>query len=116
MMREESGANMREILYSPGYGAGWTTWNWNSEVAAYMLEYRPIIDYLNEGGDMTKPEGRNLIKQLQAECLEKFGKEYVCVLGASDLKVAIIPDGKVKIDEHDGYESYLVEGDTEGWM
>jgi len=43
---------MRKILYSPGFGAGWTSWHDGSkEAKLFMLEYRPFIEYLEAGGD-----------------------------------------------------------------
>ena len=113
----------RKILYSPGYGAGWTTWN-NGEVAKYMLTYQPIIDFLEAGNKFTYDECEHLgskgkihplLTQLQKECLEKFGEDYVCILGADNLEVAEVT-GRVKINEYDGFESFDREGDDEGWM
>lgn len=104
---------MRKILYSPGFGAGWTTWN-SEDVAKLMLTYEPIIKAIEAGEEMY--ETHPAVKQLQAECLKKFGEEYVCVLGASDLTVAET-HGLVRITEHDGYESYVEQTkDKEGWM
>lgn len=110
---------MRKILYSPGYGAGWSSWN-SGDVSKYMLTYQPIIEFLENGGKF-KDEDCNafkehnyhpLIKQLIKECKEKFGVNYVCISGARDLKVAIVY-GSVRIKDRDGYESY--EESTE-WM
>lgn len=110
---------MRKILYSPGYGAGWSSWN-SGEVAKYMLTYQPIIDFLENGGefpdDYSIVENKHpLLQQLQKECMEKFNEDYVCVLGARDLKVAEVK-GLVRIEEYDGSESYVEQGDDEGWM
>ena len=102
----------RKILYSPGFGAGWSTWN-SDEVARYMLTYQPIIDALERGEKMDVDHPA--VKQLQADCLEKFEKDYVCVLGASTLKVMTV-HGRVRIHEYDGSESVEVEGDYDGWM
>jgi hypothetical protein len=113
----------RKILYSPGYGAGWSTWN-SGEVAKYMLEYQPIIEFIEGGGKFQDGECGQwkkedlihpLLKQLQAECLEKFGKSYVCVLGARDLAVMEV-DGRVRIEEYDGSEGVECEGSYSGWM
>ena len=101
----------RKILYSPGYGAGWTTWNYNDDVRRYMLTYQPIIDVLERGESVSEA----LLEQLQRECKEKFGEEYVCVLGADDLKVKTV-QGRVRIHEYDGSESVEEEGAYDGWM
>ena len=103
----------RKILYSPGFGAGWSTWSSDREVARYMLTYQPIIDALERGEKMDVDHPA--VKQLQADCLEKFEKDYVCVLGANQLKVTTV-HGRVRVHEYDGSESVEVEGDYDGWM
>lgn len=100
---------MRKILYSPRYGAGWSSWN-SGEVAEYMLNYKPIIDDIEAGRDTSVS-----IKQMCKEIKEKFDEDYVCVLGAKDLKVAKVT-GRVRINEYDGNESYEEEGEYSGWM
>lgn len=113
----------RKILYSPGFGAGWSSWN-SGETAKYMLEYQPIIAFIEAGGAFTQRDlGDNstkyvprhpLLKQLQDECRERFGTDHVCVLGADDLEVMTVA-GRVMIEEYDGSESVVEEGD-ENWM
>lgn len=114
----------RKILYSPGFGAGWASWN-SGETAKYMLEYQPIIEFLEGGGEFTEHDiGGSITKykprhplliQLNDECTKRFGAHHVCVLGATDLKVAKV-SGRVRIDEYDGSETYVEEGCDEGWM
>lgn len=116
---------MRKILYSPGFGAGWTTWNSSKpEVAKYMLEYKPIIDFLEKGNKFTNEDCCDydndgkihpLLKQLQKECEEKFDESYICVLGADQLRVAEV-SGLVRIKDYDGSESIEEQGECEGWM
>lgn len=105
---------MRKILYSPGYGAGWSSWN-SGDVAKYMLEYQPIISFLEDGGSMSSKKGQQLLMNLQDECKEKFNESYVCVIGADQLKVAEV-FGRVRINEYDGYESIEEEGSFNGWV
>lgn len=108
----------RKILYSPGYGAGWVTWN-DAELSEFLLTYQPIIDFLEAGGEFTDEDTdyettHPLLKQLQADCLEKFGKDCICVLGADQLKVAEV-SGPVRIEEEDGNESYYT-GTGDRWL
>ena len=42
---------MRKILYSPGWGAGWSTWN-SSIPTKFICEYQPIIEALEKGEDL----------------------------------------------------------------
>ena len=112
----------RKILYSPGFGAGWSSWN-DGEVAKYMLTYQPIIDFLEAGNEFNRNECDDLyghvlhplLAQLERECLEKFGEKYVCMLGASDLRVAAV-SGRIRINEYDGSESVEEEGEFSEWM
>lgn len=104
----------RKILLSPGFGAGWSSWN-SGETAKYMLTYQPIIDFLEHGGKFPSTEGDKLLTQLEQECKEKFDEDYVCVLGADDLTVITV-DGLVRIHEYDGSESFETKGSYDGWM
>jgi len=104
----------RKILYSPGFGAGWTTWVHEQPAKDYMLTYAPIVEFIEGGGEFGRDESDHpLLVTLKAECKEKFGAEYVCVLGASDLAVLSV-EGRVRIEEYDGSESVEEEGEYEG--
>ena len=102
----------RKILYSPGFGAGWTTWN-RGAVAQYMLTFQPIIEAIERGERMH--EHHPAVEQLKRDCQEKFGEEYVCVLGADDLIVKEV-GGRVRIHDYDGSESVEEEGAYQGWL
>ena len=119
----------RKILYSPGYGAGWSSWA-SGYIAKFMLEYKPLIDYIEEGGKIEKYDSFDLfdkngkiildkiknpiLKQFASDCLEKFG-EVPYMGGARDLKVATVY-GKVKINDYDGSESIIEQNSDDGWM
>lgn len=105
---------MRKILIAPSYGAGWSTWN-SGPTAKYMLTYQPIIDFIESGGQFGRGEDHPLLTRLKDECRELFNEGYVCVLGASDLKVVKV-NGKVRVSEYDGAESFVERDDDDGWM
>ena len=115
----------RKILYSPEYGAGWTTWNWGStEFKQYLLTYQPFIDALEQGETLpdvpygTEASSFPIYKELFDNVKNKFPEnksDYVCVLGCPDLKVAEVY-GEVKINEYDGFESVEERSDNEGWL
>lgn len=88
---------MRKILISPGNGAGWTTWN-RDEVRPILLEYKPIIEFLEAGGDITSREGTDILLKLNEEVGD------LCLLGASDLMVVEVEDDFM-IKCYNGYES-----------
>jgi len=90
------------VLYSPGFGAGWSSWNNNDKE---WLLFNPEIVAAVESGDRKKAE----------EIAERLGKElngendYTCVLGADGLEIAWIREGEAfEITEYDGNESYNI--------
>ena len=88
------------ILYSPGFGAGWSTWN-NDPIAKQIIFYPTLVELV---------EKKILIKQWMLKLLFQTTK-YVCVLGAGDLEIEWLPEGtKFRIHEYDGDESiWLIE-------
>jgi hypothetical protein len=92
-----------------------------------MLEYVPLIEAIERGETIYDNRVRNYTKgtstgdahpallQLEEDCLSKFGADYVCVLGADQLRVATV-SGRVRIDDYDGNESFEEEGGFSGWM
>ena len=117
---------MAKILYSPGYGAGWSTWNSGTpEFNKWLLTYQPIIDALERGEKLVpdnmryeivdhatgslREEMHPALRQLVREAVEKFGEEHVCVLGADDLEVTEV-DGPFRVEECDGNESIVQDG------
>lgn len=114
----------RAILYSPGYGAGWTSWN-RGDVAKLMLTYDPIVKALEAGESLLLKDasGKVLckkyhpaVKQLIQEVMDMPGDTDACVLGVDYLKVMYV-EGPVRIEEYDGYETvYTKELDECNWM
>ena len=82
------------VLYSPGFGAGWYSWNEKKE-----LLFHPKLVEMVENNK-------------QKEITEEFCKDllntddYICVLGAGNLQIEWLDEGTVfEIDEYDGSES-----------
>lgn len=83
------------VLFSPGYGAGWSTWNTDYK----QLIFHPKVVEMVENGR-------------QNEIDDEWVKEnlgitgYICTLGASQLRIQWLPEGSLfRIDEYDGCES-----------
>ena len=84
------------VLYSPGYGAGWSSWNWNHPECVFD----PNIVAMVEAGQHY---------QIEAYCKTAYGTELYPG-GAEQLKIEWIPVGtKFRIYEYDGYESIEYE-------
>ena len=79
------------VLYSPGYGAGWSTWNGDEE--EHMFNPRLCLAVLGESGE----------KPLEV-AKEEFPESYEG--GVEQLKVEWVEVGSAfRISEYDGYES-----------
>lgn len=103
-MKKEIRDGMVAVLYSPGYGAGWSTWNYDYP----QLVFDPSVVYMVEEMNKLDAEdnaGRNNWVSLIVEyCSKTYPSGYFG--GADDLVVTWIPEGTLfKINEYDGSES-----------
>jgi len=91
------------VLYSPGFGAGWFTWNTEHES---MLYHPMLVDLvLSNESDW----------QAKAEALATLIWPGAYLGGLRDLTVEWIPKGTLfKIDEYDGSESIEYK-ESSGW-
>jgi hypothetical protein len=89
------------VLYSPGYGAGWTSWCYNTRLHETLL-FHPLLVEMVENGN------GNLITN--EWLVEHFGKEFKDVYcgGANQLEIKWVSEHTIfKIDEYDGAESVV---------
>lgn len=88
---------MVAVLYSPGYGAGWSTWAHGlDDWAVFAPE---VVEWVEQG----KPGGTD---QLEEIVKSVHGDKYAYCGGGMDLEIEWIPAGtQFKIDEYDGAES-----------
>ena len=85
------------VLYSPGFGAGWSTWN---TLLPELLFDSVIVDFV-----LNKPE--NWLQGIEAYCELVYPGAYTG--GASDLEVMWIPAGsQFLVEEYDGSESVVL--------
>ena len=89
------------VLYSPGFGAGWSTWNMYPEgqdsPLSELLFDPVIVDFV-----LNKPE--NWLQGIESYCELVYPGSYTG--GASDLEVMWIPAGsQFLVEEYDGGES-----------
>ena len=89
------------VLISPGFGAGWSTWNYrypeilfDPQVVDLVLNYK----------------GSDLVPRIEMVCETKYPEGYFG--GAEDLQVRWLDPGeRFLINEYDGSESLTTEGD-----
>lgn len=88
------------VLYSPGYGAGWSTWE--GEYEEEILYSPEAVAWVEGGkeGDLVLPEHLS----------------DVYMGGADQLEIKWLPEGTAfQIDEYDGWESLFMRDDS-GWF
>lgn len=88
---------MVAVLYSPGYGAGWSTWNTDHPDCLFDPE---VVAWV-EGGK------KDRIPDLE----DRYG-EYFYDGGIGDLRIAWIEEGTLfRVEEYDGHESIVFAED-----
>jgi hypothetical protein len=89
------------VLYSPGFGAGWSTWN--QEVPEIIFD--PAIVKFVENDQMA---------ELTTYVTLKYPDLYTG--GMKDLAIAWVPEGTLfKINEYDGSESIELK-ENDNWI
>lgn len=92
------------VLVSPGYGAGWSTWAHNTEVAERCMFDPDTVAWVENGKLEPRPDFE-----------AKFGEDFYDG-GADDLIVMWLPIGtRFRIQEYDGSESLWCESEYE-WI
>lgn len=91
------------VLYSPGFGAGWSTWSLSHGDG---LIFEPQIVTLVEDRDEGRITTEQLVELVEAYCERTYGKNEVYCGGVDDLQIEWIAEGtQFKINEYDGSES-----------
>jgi hypothetical protein len=99
------------ILYSPGYGAGWSTWNTDYPCEELLFDPGLVSLILEWPGLYDDPE---LMEKIEVYTTLKWPKIYVG--GLVQLTVGWLPVGtKFYIDETDGAEAIVTEADI-NWL
>lgn len=90
------------ILYSPGFGAGWYTWN---EEYPEIIFDPGVVDLLERGEH----------EQLEGYVNLKWPTIYTG--GMADLKIRWLPEGTAfQIEEYDGSESIVVKENVDWFI
>ena len=106
------------VLYSRGYGAGWSTWA-GEDIAQQVAMDREVIEkWLSLA---RKPDDEDVLttdsrKEFEEFLTEKFGDHFYPG-GIAGLTLEMIPKGtEFRITEYDGYEQIEKKLDTNWWM
>ena len=92
------------VLYSPGFGAGWSTWA-RDEIVNKIL-FSPEIVYLVEN---------NRREEITQEYCEQMFGTFMYAGGARDLQIVWMDEGQqFKVNEYDGSES-IEYADKDYW-
>lgn len=106
----------REVIYSPGYGAGWWTW-YSGPISFDDFCCHPIMVEAVKNGEFKnekETESTESFKGWKAEMMDKYAisaNEWRVYIGGLDQAVVGTFSGKVKINEYDGYESIICQND-----
>lgn len=95
------------VLYSPGYGAGWSTWAEASERDLLLFDPDIVQLVLDRNSDVITPDEFeqkvDMIWQL---------KSYASYCSPATLEVMWLPVGTLfKVEEYDGSESIITQQD-----
>ena len=94
------------VLYSPNYGAGWSTANRKSLTDTGILLFDPVIVVLVEKYENGEISHSDMCDKIIYYCDNKYGYGVVYYGGVCDLSIAWIPVGKeFMIKECYGHES-----------
>jgi hypothetical protein len=100
------------VLYSPGYGAGWSTWNWAYPDMVFDASIVYMVEEMNKCE--TPEQAEAWVQNIMSYCYKKYEGGYFG--GADDLQVMWLPEGThFKINEYDGSESIELK-EKDDWI
>jgi hypothetical protein len=117
----------RKVLYSPGFGAGWASWN--SECGKALAEDSELIKLVEAGKHTGRTPDTRWRENDYHECSPEFFARAMQLWraggqtdhdsapyfgGVNGLKVCEV-DGPYRIVEYDGSESIEIADRTEWW-
>jgi len=96
------------VLYSPGYGAGWSTWCHEDDRIRCSMLFDPQIADIRDRGTSDWRE------KAEAIALVKYPEAYIG--GLADLRVRWLPVGtQFRVLEYDGDESIEISSEI-AWI
>ncbi len=101
------------VLYSPGFGAGWSSWCYDErpELKTALLFHPSFVELVEAG------KRDQFTDEFVRATLGIGPEDYVCVLGADQLKIYWANAGcRVRIEEYDGSESVVEDSLDTSWV
>ena len=101
---------MVAVLRSPGYGAGWSTWQHEDEIREFVMFDRRLVEAAERGA--LHDEVEEMLEELF------FGSGmYISTSGWSDIEINWLPVGtRFEITEYDGAEGIRVFDESEYYV
>ena len=94
------------VLYSPGFGAGWSTWNYDDGLDEALLFHPSLVEMVRNNRQSEINEDW-LVKNLG----EEFRNIYCG--GAEQLEIKWLPKGTIfRVEEYHGSESITIISDN----
>lgn len=94
------------VLYSPGFGAGWSSWCRDEDAEKVLFDPEIVAIYISVTDEKQRDE------MIKAYCEDKYPDMYIG--GLRDLEVAWLPIGThFQIHEYDGSESIDIRDEME---
>lgn len=93
------------VLYSPGYGAGWFSWNSEHPDCLFNPELVALVEKRND------ENYEWVTHNIREKAEELYGKDdgHFYTGGAGALTIEWVPEGTLfRINEYDGYESVIL--------
>lgn len=91
------------ILVSPGFGAGWSTWEYGSELSEFMLFDSGLVEMAERGASSD---------EVEAYLKSKFGEDLYVYMGGWPAEIQWLPVGTpFYVHEYDGSESLRTGAD-----
>lgn len=102
------------VLYSPGFGAGWSTWNYQFPECLYDPEIVEVIESYAIDEPYDKESEMVRMQKIVSIAEAKYGEDFYAG-GADDLCIVWLKEGTLfRINEYDGSES-LETSETVNW-
>lgn len=101
---------MVAVLYSPGFGGGWSTWQHEDELKEFAMFDRRLVEAAERGASHDEVE--KMLEELF------FGSEmYISTSGWSDIEIWWLPVGtRFEITEYDGAEGIRIFDQSEYYV